>query len=140
MPDLDYRREWVLLGSFSVLADEPAEGAKELHVVYTAPENVDAYRRTGEFPDGSILVKDVFSTATEALTTGTASYADRLLGRFVMVRDSDDGFSGVSPRWGDGWGWAFYEGSETAATRTTDYRADCLTCHEPARASNLIYA
>ncbi|WP_204376627.1 cytochrome P460 family protein [Methyloceanibacter marginalis] len=41
--------------------------------------------------------------------------------------------------WGDGWGWAFYEGTETQKTITTDYRKDCLGCHEPARGQDLIY-
>ena len=123
VPDANYRRDWVLLGSFSVLADDPEAGAKEFHVVYTLPENVDAYRKTGAFPDGAVLVKDVFATSTEALTTGTASYADTLIGRFVMVKDQANKYAGTSPLWGDGWGWAFYEGAETRKTVTTDYQA-----------------
>lgn len=139
VPAADYRREWPLLGSFSVLADDPETGAKELHVVYARPETVDAYRRTGAFPDGAVLVKDVFATRTEPLTTGTVSYARTLKGRFVMVKDGTDRYAGASGLWGDGWGWAFYEGNETRRTVTTDYRADCLGCHEPARRSDLVY-
>jgi hypothetical protein len=139
VPDADYRRDWVLLGSFSVLADDPEAGAKEFHVVYTQRENVDAYRKTGAFPDGTILVKDVFATTTEYLTTGTASYADRLAGRFVMVKDQANKYAGTSPLWGDGWGWAFYEGTETKKTVTTDYKEDCLACHEPVRHQDLTY-
>ena len=139
VPDADYRRDWVLLGSFSVLADDPEAGAKEFHVVYTQPENVDAYRKTGAFPDGAILVKDVFATSTEAMTTGTASYAGTLIGRFVMVKDQANKYAGTSPLWGDGWGWAFYEGAETRKTVTTDYKQDCLGCHEPVRNQDLTY-
>lgn len=139
VPASNYRRDWVLLGSFSVRADDAEKGAKELHVVYAKPETVDAYRQTGAFPDGAVLVKDVFATKTEALTTGVASYADTLKGRFVMVKDKSDKYAGRSPLWGDGWGWAFYEGGETKETVTTDYRKDCLGCHEPARAQDLIY-
>ena len=139
VPDANYRRDWVLLGSFSVLADDPGAGAKEFHVVYTLPENVDAYRKTGAFPDGAVLVKDVFATKTEALTTGTSSYADTLIGRFVMVKDQGDKNAGTSPLWGDGWGWAFYEGAETKKTVSTDYKEDCLGCHEPVRNQDLLY-
>lgn len=139
VPGEDYRRNWVLLGSFSVLADDPERGAKELHVVYAAPETVDAYRSTGAFPDGATLVKDVYAAQTEGLTTGTASYADQLTGRFVMVKDAAGSYAGTSPLWGDGWGWAFYEGQETRRTVTTDYTVDCLGCHEPARGQDLIY-
>jgi hypothetical protein len=139
VPSVDYRRDWVQLGTFSLLADDPEEGAKEFHIVYTPPESVDAYLKTGVFPDGTVLVKDVFVTRTETLTTGTASYADTLIGRFVMVKDEADRYAGTSPLWGDGWGWAFYEGSETQTTVTTDYQEDCLGCHEPAREDDLLY-
>lgn len=139
VPDVDYRRDWVLLGSFSVLADDPEAGAKEFHVVYTLPANVDAYRKTGAFPDGAVLVKDVFAAGTEAMTTGTASYASTLIGRFVMVKDQADKYAGASPLWGDGWGWAFYEGAETRKTVSTDYKQDCLGCHEPVRNQDFLH-
>jgi hypothetical protein len=139
VPAVDYRRDWVQLGIFSLLADEPEAGAKELHIVYAPPESVAAYRKAGVFPDGTVLIKDVFATSTESLTTGTSSYADTLIGRFVMVKDTADSYAGASPLGGDGWGWAFYEGSETKATVTTDYQQDCLGCHDPARDQDLVY-
>ena len=138
VPAVDYRKDWVQLGTFSVLADKPAAGAKEFHVVYTARQNVDEYRETGRFPDGAVLLKDVFNTRTEALTTGTSSYAGDLVGRFLMIKDGT-GKLGAGPRFGDGWGWAFYEGAETRRTVTTDYKIDCLSCHEPARGQDLLY-
>lgn len=138
IPTVDYRKEWVQLGTFSVLADNPADGAKQLHVVYTARQNLEAYLRTGHFPDGAVLVKDVFAARTEALTTGTASYAGDLAGRFVMVKDGA-GKLGSGPRFGDGWGWAFYEGGETKRTVTLNYKSGCLSCHEPARGQDLLY-
>jgi hypothetical protein len=138
VPSVDYRKDWVNLGTYSVLADKPAEGAKQMHVVYTDRKNVDAYLATGQFPDGAVLVKDVFAAKTENLTTGTASYPGQLAGRFVMVKDSS-GKLGPSPRVGDGWGWAFYEGPETTRTVTTNYKTDCLGCHEPVRKTDLVY-
>lgn len=56
-----------------------------------------------------------------------------------MVKDKTGKHAGQSPLWGDGWGWAFYEGTETQKTVTTDYRKDCLGCHEPVRSQDLIY-
>ena len=139
VPAVDYRKDWVQLGTFSILSDEPDEGAEQLHVVYTAPANVEAYRQTGAFPDGTVLVKDVLATRTEDLTTGTVSFGTHLVGRFVMVKDAAGTHGQGSPLWGDGWGWAFYEGIETTETVTTDYRTDCLGCHEPVRHQDLIY-
>ena len=138
VPAVDYRKEWVQLGTFSLLADKPADGAKEIHVVYTARHNLEAYLRTGRFPDGAVLVKDIFAARTEALTAGTSSYAGALTSRFVMVKDGA-GKLGTGPRFGDGWGWASYEGAEMKRTVTTNYKNDCLSCHEPARAQDLVY-
>lgn len=132
VPSENYRTDWVLLGSFSVQADNPEDGAKELHVVYTKQENIDAWKKNGKFPDGAVLVKDVFATKTEVLPTGVASYANELAGRFVMVKDSTNQYAEKSKLWGDGWGWAFYEGQETVKTVSTDYNVDCMDCHIPA--------
>lgn len=86
VPSADYRREWVELGTYAVLADNPADGAKKMHFVYTERKNLEAYLKTGSFPDGTVLVKDVFAGKTGTFTTGTVSYAGGLLGRFVLVR------------------------------------------------------
>lgn len=139
VPAVDYRRDWVQLGTFSLLADKPADGAKQMHVVYAERANVEAYLKSGKFPDGTVLVKDVFATKTEAMTTGTASYSDKLAGRFVMVKDEANKLAGKTPLWGDGWGWAFFEGNEAKKPVTKDYKAECLTCHEPARSTDLLY-
>jgi hypothetical protein len=128
----------VQLGTFSVLADKPADGAKQIHVVYTARRNVEAYLKTGRFPDGAVLVKDIFAGRTEPLTTGTSSYAGDLAARFVMVKDGA-GKLGSGLRFGDGGGWASYEGTEMKRTVTTNYKNDCLGCHEPVRGQDLLY-
>ena len=86
-----------------------------------------------------MLVKDVFSGKNENLTASVVSYANTLIGRFVMVKDANNAYAGRSPLWGDGWGWAFYEGTERQETVTTDYRQDCLGCHEPSRDRDLVY-
>lgn len=133
-----FRTEFVLLGAWSVVGDADTDGAVGLHVVYAPRDAVAAYRRTGAFPDGTVLVKELFATETESLTTGAASRASEKAGTFVMVKDAKGRFPG-DPLWGDGWGWAFFEAGETRATVSTDYQGDCLGCHEPARATDLVY-
>jgi len=133
-----FRTEFALLGAWSVVGDADTGGDLGLHVVYAPRDAVAAYRRTGVFPDGTVLVKELFATETESLTTGAASRASEKAGTFVMVKDAEGRFAG-DPLWGDGWGWAFFEAGETRATVSTDYRVDCLGCHEPARATDLVY-
>ncbi len=138
IPGVDYRSQWVQIGAFSLLAEDPEDGARELHTVYAEPAAVEAWRRDGIFPDGAVIVKEAWSTRTEELTTGTASFADELQGRFVMVKDAA-GKLGAGARFGDGWGWAFFAGAETRKTITGDYEVDCLACHEPARDQDLLF-
>ncbi|PWE29889.1 cytochrome c, class I [Maritimibacter sp. 55A14] len=138
VPSEDYRTGWVQIGAFSVLADTPADGAHEIHAVFIDKPALETYLRDGAFAEGTKIVKEVWGARTEDLTTGRASYADTLKGRFVMVADPD-GKLGAGPRFGDGWGWAFFPGEETRITDTESYRDGCLACHEPARDQGLIY-
>src|SRR5262245_33146089 len=86
VPDT-YRTTYELLGSWAVAADQ-GQGSKQLHVVYASPGTIAAYRMDGRFPDGAVLVKEVFKAATGQMTTGTVSHAETLKGWFVMMKDS----------------------------------------------------
>ncbi len=128
--------EWQTLGAWST-----ADGAgttNGMHQVYVSPGTIDAYRSTGKFPDGAVLVKEVRSAATAQLSTGAASYATDKGVWFVMVKDAQQRF-GDNPLWGDGWGWALFEAKEPTKQVATDYKRDCLACHVPAEDTDWIY-
>jgi hypothetical protein len=135
LPDVPFRTEWTLLGSWSVNGEDGAQG---MHIVYTQPGVAEAYRETGGFPDGAVLVKELRTASTEDLTTGRVSYATELEGWFVMVKDRTERFPD-NPLWGDGWGWGFFAASAPDSLITTDYAAECLACHVPAQATDWIY-
>ena len=84
-----YRGTYEYLGSWAIAAAQ-GQGSKELHIVYASPGTMSAYQKKGSFPDGAVLVKEVFEAATAPMTTGTVSHADKLKGWFVMVRDTAD--------------------------------------------------
>jgi Cytochrome P460 len=132
-----YRTIYQFLGSWAVAADS-GQGSKELHIVYASPGTISAYRENGRFPDGAVLVKEVFHAATGQMTTGTVSRAENLKGWFVMMRDSKGSHAG-NKLWGDGWGWSWFDAANPSKTTSTDYKTDCLPCHVPARASDWIY-
>jgi hypothetical protein len=136
VPD-DYRTTYQFLGSWAVASDQ-GRGSKDLHVVYASPGAIAAYRRSGRFPDGTTLVKEVFQTATAEMTTGTVSRAGSLQGWFVMVKDGVGRHAG-NKLWGDGWGWSWFDAANPSKTTSTDYKANCLACHVPAQASDWVY-
>ena len=133
----DYRTAYQFLGSWAVAADQ-GPGSKEIHLVYASPGTIAAYRKAESFPDGSVLVKEVYETTTGPMTTGTVSSAQTLKGWFVMVRDSKNTHPG-NKLWGDGWGWSWFDAGNPTKTTSTDYKADCLGCHMPAQATEWVY-
>jgi len=133
----DYQTTYQMLGSWAVAKDD-GPGSKQIHMVYASPGTIAAYRKDGHFPDGTVLVKEVFKTTTKDMTTGTVSSAGALAGWFVMVKDTVGRFPG-NKLWGDGWGWSWFDAANSAKTTSKDFRADCLGCHIPAKATDWIY-
>lgn len=132
----DARSDWTHLGSY-VVADPKAPG-HGFHDVYTQPGTVQAYQATGQFPDGTVLVKEIRKIGTAAMSTGTAQWATENAVWFVMVKDTKNRFPD-NPLWGDGWGWALFEASNPDKNVATSYKTDCLGCHEPTRDNDLVY-
>jgi Cytochrome P460 len=132
-----YRAEYEFLGTWAIAANK-GDGSSELHVVYTNPGTTAAYHTSGHFPDGTVLIKEVYETATAPMTTGTVSHAQTLKGWFVMVKDSKNSHPGSS-LWGDGWGWSWFDAGNPMKTTSTSYKKDCLSCHVPAQATDWIY-
>src|SRR5215470_5279151 len=132
-----YRTAYQSLGGWAVAADQ-GPGSKELHVVYASPGTIATYQTDGHFPDGTVLVKEVFRAATRKLTTGIVSHAESLKGWFVMVK-GEKGRYPDNKLWGDGWGWAWFDSGKPGKTTSTDYKTDCLGCHTPAKATDWLY-
>jgi hypothetical protein len=102
------------------------------------PERSTPIARRGTSRMVPVLVKEVFGTSTNEMTTGTVSYADKLKGWFIMVKDSKGAQPG-NPLWGDGWGWSWFDADKPLKTTSTDYHSDCQGCHVPAKATDWIY-
>jgi hypothetical protein len=135
LPD-DFRLSMTHLGSWFV----PEGEASGFHDVYTEPETAKAYRKTGKFPDGATLVKELRSSAARDYTTGkNVSHATGDIKQwFVMIKDTKGRFAS-NPVWGDGWGWALIKTDSSNRSVTANYRTECLPCHMPAKNTDWIY-
>jgi hypothetical protein len=134
---LDYREKFLHLGTWAV-ATKSGKPVDEMHIVYTRPEDIQACRRDGKFPDGAVLVKEVVSVGSDQLTTGEASWSKDIKIWFVMIKDARGRFP-KNDLWGDGWGWALYEAKDPKRNVATDYKADCKVCHIPAKKDDWVY-
>lgn len=132
----DYRLNWSHMGSWAVLdAEAPGHG---FHDVYAQKDAVKAYRETGKFPDGTVLVKEVRKVESGLQTTGHAQWAGATNVWFVMVKDTKGRFPG-NAHWKEGWGWALYEAKNPAMNVSKSFNETCMGCHTPAKHTDWVF-
>jgi cytochrome c len=132
----NFRQHWVHLGSW-VVNDAKAPGYG-FHDVYTQADAVKSYARTGKFPDGTVLVKEIRKFGSGVLTTGDALWATENAVWFVMVKDDKGRFKG-NPNWSEGWGWALFEAKKPKLNVSAGFQNSCLRCHLPAKQTDWVF-
>ena len=132
----DFRTSMVHLGSWFV----PDGGASGFHDVYTEKASAEGFRKNGTFPDGATLVKELRASKAGTYTTGAGvSHATADIKQwFVMIKDAEGRFT-ENPLWGEGWGWALFKPDDQDKNVATNYKADCLGCHVPAKDTDWVY-
>ncbi len=141
----DFRSSWLHLGTWAVTsqaATGPDKGrashANGLHEVYTQPDSLKAFKATGKWPDGAMLVLEVRPVQWDDLPTGHVMYAGDETEVSVMIKDGTNRFKG-RPNWGDGWGWALFKAGTLQKNISIDYKNSCLGCHEVAKESDFVF-
>ena len=125
--------EWVYVGS--PLTPNALNGGKanfpEFHNVYIEPGSYEIYKKTGEFPEGTIFFKELQLTLpaenldgsrTEA--SGRGFFPGKLNGADVTVKDSK--------RYADTGGWGYYNFNHhepKAPTAKLQPKSECAFCH-----------
>lgn len=132
----DFRTNWSFLGAWFV-PDPDAKGPG-LHDVFTQKKSVAGYLRTGKFPDGTVLVKEIRKLESKKLTTGEASWGAEIDHWFVMVKDSKNRFP-KNKNWAQGWGWALFYPKDPSVNASKGFRASCWTCHVPAQNTDWVF-
>ncbi len=124
---------WVYMGS--PLTPHALNGGKanfpEYHNVYIQPWAYDEYKKTGVFPEGTIMFKELQLTlkgthpdGSRDETSGRGYFPGKLNGADVSVKDSK--------RYADTQNWGYYNfnhGEPKFATATLRSAAECAQCH-----------
>jgi len=125
--------EWVFVGSPltpNALNDGKAN-FPEYHNVYIEPGSYEIYKKTGEFPEGTIFFKELQLTLpgenpdgsrTEA--SGRGFFPGKLNGADVTVKDTK--------RYAETGGWGYYNFNHhepKAATASLRPKEECAFCH-----------
>ena len=96
-------RKWIYVGT--PLTPNDMNGGKapfpEFHTVYMNPDAYNHYERTGRFPDGTVLVKELISVGTKEASSGNGYFMGEFIGLEVSMKDKT--------RFGDEPGnWAYF--------------------------------
>jgi hypothetical protein len=125
--------EWVFVGSPltpNALNDGKAN-FPEFHNVYIEPGSYEIYKKTGEFPEGTIFFKELQLTlpaenpdGSRTEPSGRGFFPGKLNGADVTVKDTK--------RYADTGGWGYYNFNHhepKAPTAKLRPKSECAFCH-----------
>jgi hypothetical protein len=124
---------WIFVGS--PLTPNALNGGQanfpEFHNVYMEPGSYDIYRKTGEFPEGTMFFKELQLTlpaqdedGSRTEPSGRGYFPGALNGADVTVKDSK--------RFADTGGWGYFNFNHRepkAATAKVRSKEECAACH-----------
>ncbi len=83
-------REWVYVGTPLTPNDlnPPEAPFPEFHNVYIHPSDFAVYKKTGKFPNGTVLIKELVSVGSKQATSGKGYFMGEFIGLEAAVKDS----------------------------------------------------
>jgi hypothetical protein len=126
-------RTWVFVGASLGLSygeGAAADGPGEFHHVYLRPESYDAFRRTGRFPEKTVLVLELHQAAEKVAPSRHGRFEGKRVALEVAVKDAE--------RFPDGWAYfSFGDGSRQTAPAFP--RTACFDCHRQHAQSDNVF-
>src|SRR5262245_4596869 len=133
LPKNNIWREWVFVGE--PLTPNALNGGKanfpEYHNVYIEPGSYEIYKKTGEFPDGTIMFKELQLTLPGENPDGSRTEPSGR-GYFPGAFNGGDATVKDTKRYADTGGWGYYKFNHhepKAPTATVQPRDKCAFCH-----------
>ena len=128
-------REWVFVGA-PVTPNDMNDGKPafpEFHNVYIDPASWNHWKKTGEFRDGTVIVKELVSVGTKESASGNGYFQGEFNGIAAMVKDTK--------RFADRPGnWAFF-GFDSYEAKHGAIQANeaCAACHKENAAQDMVF-
>lgn len=117
-------RSWTYVGTPLTPNDmNPPEAAfPEFHNVYIHPDDFAYYERTGEFRDGTVLIKELVSVGSKRATSGLGYFMGEFVGLEATIKDSK--------RFPDEPGhWAYYSFGHSYPLKDASEPQDTMFCN-----------
>lgn len=130
-------RKWVYVGTPLTPHDmnDGKASFPEFHNVYVDPESFATFERTGEFPDGTQLVKELVLVGSKAAVSGKGYFMGEFAGLEVAIKDT------VRFKDEPG-GWAYFSFGHKADYEKTAKAfpaAACNACHAASADTDFVF-
>ena len=129
-------REWVFVGSSLGMSYSENQTKREerFHNIYLKPAAYHQYQKTGEFPEGTVLVMEVATAASQSSINRQGQFQDNFVGIEAAVKDSSR-FSGK---------WAYFsfigDDGKPKPTAKAFPQDACWSCHNEHAASDNVFS
>ena len=145
--DIEYRgnqlvrpegyREWIYVGTPLTPNDmnPPEAPFPDFHNVYIHSDDLAYYKRTGEFPDGTMLVKELVSVGSKAAVSGQGYFMGEFIGLEATIKDSTR-FPNEPGNWAY---FSFGHEYPLADTAEPFPTAACNACHQASAADDFVF-
>ncbi len=132
-------RSWVYVGT--PLTPNDMNNGKaafpEFHNVYIDPMSYDHYKKTGEWRDGTILIKELVSVGSKAAVSGNGYFMGDFIGLEATIK-SKEHFANEPGNWAY---FSFTNPTEgtLAATGKAFKTNQCNTCHAASAGDDFVF-
>lgn len=119
--------EWIFVGA-PVTPNDMNDGKAafpEFHNVYIDPASFAVYKKSGKFPEGTVVLKELVSVGSKAMPSGNGYFQGDFVSLEAMVKDTKRFKEEPG-------GWAFFRFGEAPDYKPAGARmktADCAQCH-----------
>ncbi|MFN0106961.1 MAG: cytochrome P460 family protein [Bryobacteraceae bacterium] len=129
----DYR-DWYFVGSNLGVSYSPEPGKEHFFKnIYIQKSAAGEFKKTGVFPEKTMLVMEVYKPATDASPAKRGQFEGQFVGIEVAVKDKD----AVAE------GWAYYnfigENGQSKATAKASAKQACWNCHSEHGAKDNVF-
>ena len=131
-------RTWVFVGT-PVTPNELNNGKAafpEFHNVYIDPASYEHYKITGQFREGTILIKELVSVGSKAAVSGNGYFEGEFIGLEATIKSAEH-FPDEPGH------WTYYSftnpGGALKATATAFPTASCNGCHAASAADDFVF-
>ena len=130
-------REWVYVGT--PLTPNDMNGGEapfpEFHSVYINRRAWDAYKKSGTFPDGTVMIKELVSVGSKTASSGEGYFMGEFIGLEAAVKDSKR-----YPKEPGYWAYFSFGHSYPLAEATKPQKvANCAACHRERAADDFVF-